>query len=522
MKELHILFTGVGRRVELVQAFHQASVQLNIPLKIYGADMSTTAPALLFCDYTHQVCGIKEPNYIPQLLQICKQDQIDLVIPTIDTDLLLLAQAKSYFEKQGTRVLISQPDKIAICRDKNLTGDFFEKCGLKAPRTVNNFTKYTGPFPCFIKPKDGSSSINAFKVNSAEELFAYAAKIQDYIIQPFIEGTEYTIDIFCDFNGQALSIVPRVRLAVRSGEVLKTQIALDQRLIEESHRIIHAFKPCGPLTVQVIREKNTGDDYFIEINPRYGGGAPLSMKAGARSAEYILNLLANKPVSPFSISDGAVYSRFDQSVCVQPGKTAAPLKGIIFDLDDTLYPEKDYVKSGYSQVARLFPTIPDAADQLWQYFQTGKPAIDVFLQAIGQENRKEECVKLYRNHLPDIKLYKEIKPLLLKLKSQGVKLGLITDGRPEGQRNKIKALGLDTLIDDILITDELGGPQFRKPCDIAFRILQLRWNIPFDQLLYVGDNPVKDFLAPRTLGMKTIWFKNPEGLYHALNSRNWK
>ena len=154
MKEYHILFTGVGRRVELIQAFRQATLHLNVNLKLYGADMAGTAPALAFCDYTRKVCGMRDENNIPQLLDICKADCIDLLIPTIDTNLLVLSQNVEKFEGIGTKVLISKPDKIALCRDTNYTADFFKFCGLKAPRTVNDYQLYHGPYPCFIKPKD--------------------------------------------------------------------------------------------------------------------------------------------------------------------------------------------------------------------------------------------------------------------------------------------------------------------------------------------------------------------------------
>ena len=82
-----------------------------------------------------------------------------------------------------------------------------------------------------------------------------------------------------------------------------------------------------------------------------------------------------------------------------------------------------------------------------------------------------------------------------------------------GQKKKIQALALDRLVEDIIITDELGGVQFRKPCDIAFRIIQRRWKIPFEQMVYVGDNMKKDFKAPEQLGMESIWFRNKDGLY---------
>ena len=97
------------------------------------------------------------------------------------------------------------------------------------------------------------------------------------------------------------------------------------------------------------------------------------------------------------------------------------------------------------------------------------------------------------------------------LKDRGIKVGIITDGRPEGQRNKLEALGLD--VDDVIITDELGGIQFRKPCDIAFRIMITRWRLNPADVVYVGDNLVKDFQAPQQLGMKSIWFRNADGLY---------
>lgn len=516
MKTFRILFTGVGRRVELIQAFRQAANRLNVNLKLYGADMAGTAPALAFCDYTRKVCGMRDADYIPELLRICEADRIDLLIPTIDTDLLVLSQNAAEFGKIGTKVLISKPDKIAICRDKNYTADFFESCGLKAPRTVNDYQLYHGPYPCFIKPKDGSSSINAYKVENESELKVYAEQVGDYIVQPFIEGTEYTVDIFCDYEGNPVFVTPRIRVAVRAGEVLKTEIAMDETIIEECRKLIAGFQPCGPMTVQLIRQNTTGDDYYIEINPRFGGGAPLSMKAGARSAEAILKLLSGEKVDYANvIDDGAVYSRFDQSVCISEGNNTQPIKGVIFDLDDTLYSERQYVRSGYKKIAEFLGR-EDATDKLYGYFETGKAAIDEYLAEIFESEKKAECLKIYREQIPEIELYEGVVELIQDLKVKGCKVGIITDGRPEGQKNKIKALGLDKLIEDIIITDELGGTQFRKPCDIAFRIMQNRWRLPYEQIVYVGDNPNKDFQAPRQLGMRSLFFKNENGLYSGL------
>ncbi len=518
MSEIRILFTGVGRRIELLQAFRDAALLLGKSLKIYGADMTGTAPALVYCDYTRKVVAMCDSNYIENLLSICKNDKISLIIPTIDTDLLILSKNKKYFEKIGTKVMISSPEMISICRDKNITSEFFVNCGLCAPMPVNDWKEYTAGYPAFIKPKDGSSSVDAFKVYNKGELELYASKIDDYIVQPFIDGKEYTIDIFCDWNGEPVSIVPRERLQVRAGEVLKTQINLDRVMIEEAKKICKKFKPCGPMTVQLIQDRKTGVNYYIEINPRFGGGAPLSMKAGARTAEALLKMIDGEKIEVCNnVSDKAIYSRFDQSVCIEEGENL--LKGVIFDLDDTLYSEKEYIRSGYKAVAEYLGD-ENYANRLWQFFLEGRLAIDELLSEINRENEKDKVLEIYRLHKPSIHLYDGVIDIFYKFRKEGIKLGIITDGRPDGQRNKIYALGLDKIIDDIIITDELGGEQFRKPCDIAFRIMQRKWRIPFEQIMYVGDNIYKDFQAPRQLGMRSIYVKNKDGLYYYDDEQN--
>lgn len=327
---MKILFTSVGRRVELMQAFRCAAEKLKVDLIIIGTDITEDAPALYFCDKTQIVCRIKDKQYIPMLLKLCKEEKVDCLIPTIDTDLLVLAGNKEQFEAIGTKVLVSAADKVKLCRDKNYTADYFISLGLKSPLPFSDVVKYEAAFeagkqhfPAFIKPKDGSSSMNAYRVDNLEDLKLYAEKIEDYIIQPFISGREYTIDVFCDYYGNPVYITPRERLAVRAGEVLKTKIIQDNTMIDEILMLIKDFKPCGQITVQLIRDEDTGEDYYIEINPRFGGGAPLSMKAGADSAGAVIKMLTGGRTEYVekAARDGEIYSRFDQSICVKKGKS---------------------------------------------------------------------------------------------------------------------------------------------------------------------------------------------------------
>lgn len=313
---MKILFTSVGRRVELIQLFKCAGKKLDIKLKIYGVDADWTAPALKFCDQSINVPKIADKQYIPTLLDICTKEQIDILIPTIDTDLLLLAQNKKEFELQGTKVLISSEDKIKLCRDKRLTSEYFLNLGLCTPKSIDKVEEYSEKYPAFIKPIDGSSSKDAYKVTNEYELRLYASNISNYIIQPFIEGKEFTVDVMCDFLGNPIFITPRIRCATRAGEVLKTEIYQDDIIIAEVERLIDNFKPIGPITIQLIRDNESGKNYYIEINPRFGGGAPLSMKAGANSAEALLCILQGdeRKYERKVAEDGAIFSRFDQSM----------------------------------------------------------------------------------------------------------------------------------------------------------------------------------------------------------------
>lgn len=186
------------------------------------------------------------------------------------------------------------------------------------------------------------------------------------------------------------------------------------------------------------------------------------------------------------------------------------IKAIIFDLDDTLCLETYYVKSGFSAIADAFGDCT-LADKLWQLFCQDKS--NVYQRAGFTKEQCERAIDIYRNHKPTIKLDDKVVQLLKKLRLDGYKLGIITDGRPNGQRAKIEALGLEKLVDKIIITDELGGVEYRKPNPKAFELMKEYFGVEFCRMVYVGDNPKKDFIAPDKLGMQSVYYKNPNGLY---------
>ena len=191
------------------------------------------------------------------------------------------------------------------------------------------------------------------------------------------------------------------------------------------------------------------------------------------------------------------------------------LKAVIFDLDDTLYSEKEYVRSGYQKIAEILPEVENAAEKLWTLFEAKKSAIDELLKMenIQSEDVKQACLQAYRYQIPDIHLYEGVAEMLKEFKDKGLKLGIITDGRPEGQRAKMQVLGLEKMVDYIIVTDEFGGPEFRKPNPIAFQTMKEKLGVEYNEMCYLGDNIKKDFIVPQQLGMRSIRFLNKDGLY---------
>lgn len=318
MNQFNILILSAGRRVELVQCFKSAVKKLNMKSDIIAGDCSDTAPALYFADRACNLPRITDPNYIESIIDVSNKENIVLIVPTIDTDLLLLADSKDYIQnKTNAKLLISDSQVVAICRDKIKTQHFLEENSFGVPKmyTDEELLSSEVQFPLFIKPKSGSSSINTFKVNNVNELLTYRNIIDNSIIQEFMEGEEYTVDVFLDFEGTIITIVPRLRIATRSGEISKGKIIKDRDIINDITRLMKVLKPLGHITVQLMKT-NKGIKY-IEINPRFGGGAPMSIYSGADSCENLLRILLGQKLEyNENYRDNIMFLRFDSTICL--------------------------------------------------------------------------------------------------------------------------------------------------------------------------------------------------------------
>ena len=320
MKEINVLILSAGRRVELINCFKAARDKLDIKGNVIAVDISSTAPALYFADKRFIVPRINSEDYISLIISLCIENNISLVVPTIDTELEKLAKNKRLIERvTNARVMISDYESVAVCCDKFKTVEFFEKYGFGYPKVVTESDIESGnyEFPLFIKPLNGSSSINAFKVNNKKELVFFLEYIKEPILQECVCGKEYTVDCFSDFDGNIITVVPRLRIATRGGEVLKGRVEKNRTIIEEVKRLIKKSGFVGQVTVQCFLCEDDNIK-FIEINPRFGGGAPMSIMAGADSCENLYRLISGESlIYNEDWRDGITISRFDGSIIVE-------------------------------------------------------------------------------------------------------------------------------------------------------------------------------------------------------------
>ncbi len=287
-KDINILFTSVGRRVELLREFHRAYKNLNLSGHIVATDIDPLAPALQIADRPYLVPRLNASTYIPTLLEICRREAIDLIFPLIDPDIPVLAANKSILEAAGANVIVVSRNAVELTRDKWLTTQFFQRLGLPTPQSwlPDELDPDTAEYPLFIKPRSGSAAKHTFRVNNALELRFFMNYVPDPIIQECLPGAEITNDVICDLDGKLLGVASRKRIEVRWGEVAKGITIYDPDITNACARIAEALPAVGPITVQCMLKN--GNAYFTEINARMGGGLPLGIAAGVDAPRWLL------------------------------------------------------------------------------------------------------------------------------------------------------------------------------------------------------------------------------------------
>lgn len=289
---MNILFCSAGRRCELLKDFKRS---LGDAVKIVVTDNSEAAPAMFFADRKYQVPLISDASYLDTILDICKKEEIDAVTTLIDPEIMLLAEHRQEFEALGVEVLAPDFETAKLCFDKYEMYRFLTKHQIPTVRsfiTMDEFEKALADgeiaFPVFVKPRTGSGSVGARKVQNLEELRFLKKQDDSLMIQEYMDAVDMDADVYIDtVSHKAVSAFSKRKLSTTIGGANKTISFKDEKLFAFIDRIVSALHFNGPVDMDFFYRDGTY--YLSEVNPRFGGAYLHAFGAGVDFPKLIAN-----------------------------------------------------------------------------------------------------------------------------------------------------------------------------------------------------------------------------------------
>lgn len=294
---MNILFCSVGRRCELLKDFRKT---LGDKVRLVVTDNSPYAPALEFADVSYQVPLIRDPAYIPMILKICEKEHIDAITTLIDPEIAILAANREAFEALGITVLAPYRETADLCFDKYEMAKFLVEKGIPTIPTYGSFAEFKAAydearirFPVFVKPRTGSGSVGARRVDTYEMLEEVTASDTSLIIQELMTGTDMDADVYVDtISHEPVAIFSKKKISTTIGGANKTISFKDEKLFAFVKNALKVFRFNGPLDMDLFYQD--GQYYLSEINPRFGGAYLHAYGAGVDFPAFIYHNVKEK------------------------------------------------------------------------------------------------------------------------------------------------------------------------------------------------------------------------------------
>lgn len=316
---MNILFCSVGRRGELIKDFKSS---MGDAVKIVATDNSRYAPAIYLADKQYQVPLINDEKYIEIIIDICKKENIQAITTFIDPEITILSQNRKLFEDLGIEVLAPYEMTAELCFDKFKMYEYLKENNINTVKTYKSFKDFYLDyqnnyidFPVFVKPRTGSGSVGASKVENIKELEILCQNSPDLIIQEYMDGLDLDADIYVDtISHKAVSIFTKKKIETKIGGANKTVSFKDEKLFEFIKEIVSKFQFNGPIDMDFFYKD--GKYYMSEVNPRFGGAYLHAYGAGVDFIQLInnnINGIENK-VNIGDYEDGIVMMMYDSVV----------------------------------------------------------------------------------------------------------------------------------------------------------------------------------------------------------------
>jgi carbamoyl-phosphate synthase large subunit len=281
------------------------------PVKIVSSDTNPVSAGFYMSDAHELLPKIESKSYLSRLFEIITKHKISVLMPSSGYDIYHYSKYKKKLLKLGALPVVSDVNTMEICRDKMQTYHHLSK-KFDLPVTTLDSKKQEG-FPLIAKPRYGKGSKGIFKIENPLDLRYIQSKQNGLIFQEYLPGTEYTIDVLSDLNGEPIIAVPRIRVQTKAGISTVGKIIKDENLSETCKSIAKYLKIKGPCCIQ-MKESNEGTLKLVEVNPRLGGGTIFTTLAGANFPAMILDMAMGKRIRVPRISEITVVRYFEEIV----------------------------------------------------------------------------------------------------------------------------------------------------------------------------------------------------------------
>lgn len=286
LKHINILFLGAGKRVSLFEKLKENFGKIGIETKFYSIELNKEVPISY---YSEVIIGTKFDNVYFQdfLIDIVKQKHINIVIPCMDSAVNALSLCKNIlWSNFQCMALVSNNSVCNNFVDKVKAAEIFRNNEINHPKTITSSNLGMAKYPLIAKPKNGYGAHGQTIIQNYLGISGFVDN-DKYLLQEFVKcDTEYTVDCYIAKNNKIISIIPRKRLEIVGGEVSRTEVVKNQKIIDYSEMILSKFNFFGPITIQML---NTDTPTVIEINCRFGGGVIASFIAGCEFGKWIYN-----------------------------------------------------------------------------------------------------------------------------------------------------------------------------------------------------------------------------------------
>lgn len=320
---MNILFCSVGRRGEMMKNFRRS---LSEGSTLVATDLSKYAPALYLVDKPYIVPRIDDPKYIPTVIDICRRERIQAVTTFIDPEIEILAKNREAFREIGVEVLAPYEKTAHLCFDKFEMYKHLTAHGIPTVKTWGDFESFRAAadakdvsFPVFVKPRTGSGSVGARKIENIDDLRIAMQEDPSLIVQEFMNCLDLDADVYIDtISHRAVSAFSKKKIETRIGGASKTVSFIDPALFEFIKRIVSTLKFNGPVDMDFFYRD--GVYYLSEVNPRFGGAYLHAYGAGVDFIKLIENNVngVENPVNFGDYQEGVVMMMYDSVVICKP------------------------------------------------------------------------------------------------------------------------------------------------------------------------------------------------------------